>query len=220
MTTLAFDIYGTIIDTKAVSIKLDDLVGNLSGTFTQLWRDKQLEYSFRRGLMQDYVPFPTCTEQALNYTDSLLGTALTDEDKSSLLELYKVLPAFPDVEPALSRLKELNIRIYAFSNGTAAGVEKLLASANIEHFFQDIISVDEIQTFKPSPDTYHHFLQRTNSRNDCSWLISSNPFDILGANNAGLNTAWVKRSAETIFDPWGIIPTETVHSLTELSNKF
>ncbi|MGB0203899.1 MAG: haloacid dehalogenase type II [Neptuniibacter sp.] len=216
MTTLAFDIYGTTIDTTAVSKKLETLVGDLSVIFTQQWRDKQLEYSFRRGLMQDYVAFPVCTEQALDYTDELLGTGLSDNDKRSLMELYKVLPAFDDVIPALKQLQERNAHIYAFSNGTTEGVENLLIHAGISDYFIDIISVDEIKTFKPSPATYQHLLNRTNSTEENCWLISSNPFDVLGAENAGLKTAWVQRTSKSVFDPWGITPTKVISSLTEL----
>lgn len=216
MTTLAFDIYGTTIDTTAVSKKLETLVGDLSSIFTQQWRDKQLEYSFRRGLMQDYVAFPVCTEQALDYTDELLGTGLSDNDKRSLMELYKVLPAFDDVIPALKQLQERNAHIYAFSNGTTKGVEHLLIHAGISDYFIDIISVDEIKTYKPSPATYQHLLSRTNSTEENCWLISSNPFDVLGAENAGLKTAWVQRTSKSVFDPWGITPTKVISSLTEL----
>lgn len=218
MITLAFDIYGTTIDTTAVSKKLDLLVGDLSAMFTQQWRDKQLEYSFRRGLMRDYVTFPVCTEQALNYTDALLGTNLADSDKQELMALYKVLPAFDDVVPALQQLKAKHAKLYAFSNGTTEGVENLLIHAGLSDYFLDIISVDEIKTFKPSPDTYQHLLSRTNSAKENCWLISSNPFDVLGAENAGLNTAWVQRSSKSVFDPWGTTPTKVISSLTELAS--
>lgn len=216
MTTLAFDIYGTTIDTTAVSNKLDTLVGDLSALFTQQWRDKQLEYSFRRGLMRDYVSFPVCTEQALNYTDELLDTGLSKEDKKSLMELYQVLPAFDDVVPALQQLQEKNAHIYAFSNGTTEGVENLLNHAGISDYFMDIISVDEVKTFKPSPDTYHHLLKRTHAVKENCWLISSNPFDVLGAQNTGLKTAWVRRTSKSVFDPWETTPTKVISNLTEL----
>ena len=101
MTTIAFDIYDTVIDTAGIANELETMVGGLAPVFSQLWRDKQLEYSFRRGLMHDYVPFPICTAQALEYTDELMNTGLSKQAKQQLLDTYKILPAYEDVAPAL-----------------------------------------------------------------------------------------------------------------------
>ncbi len=220
MTTIAFDIYDTVIDTAGITTELETMVGGLAPTFVQLWRDKQLEYSFRRGLMQDYVQFPICTAQALDHTDELMSTGLSKQAKQQLLDTYKILPAYDDVITALETLKDKGVRIYALSNGTPQGVMNLLAHAGIEHFFLDIISVDEIKTYKPSPEIYTHFLERTGSKIEDCWLVSGNAFDVLGAYKFGFNTGWVKRNSRKIMDPWGYTPDISVTSLTELSEQF
>ncbi len=96
--TLAFDVYGTLIDTHGVISKLREIVGDRAEEFSQTWRDKQLEYSFRRALMQNYENFAVCTSQALDYTCAFHKVSLTDEQKAELLGIYRVLPAFSDVK--------------------------------------------------------------------------------------------------------------------------
>lgn len=217
--TLAFDVYGTLIDTHGLVTKLQEIIGDKANEFSHTWREKQLEYSFRRGLMQNYENFSTCTIQALDYTCSYYKVSLAKEQKHELLEGYRTLPAFNDAEDSLAQLKEADYRLYAFSNGSADAVETLLTAAGIRDFFIGVISVDDLKSFKPNPAVYSHFLRQSRASGSNAWLISSNPFDVIGAISAGMRAAWVKRSKEAIFDPWGIEPTITVENLRELKEK-
>lgn len=218
-TTLAFDVYGTLIDTNGVVAALQKLINNEAEIFSQTWRDKQLEYSFRRSLMQNYENFAVCTSQALDYTCAFHKVSLTNEQKAELLDIYRVLPAFNDVKEGLTRLKTAGFRLYAFSNGKADALEMLFNTAGIRDLFLDIVSVDDIKTFKPSTGTYCHFLRKAQAMGYSAWLISSNPFDVIGAISAGMKSAWLRRSPEEIFDPWGIDPSITVSSLLDLADK-
>ncbi len=217
--TLAFDVYGTLIDTHGVIVALEKHVGNTAAEFSQMWRDKQLEYSFRRGLMKNYETFAVCTSNALDFTCDYFKAPLSQQDKNDLLEMYRVLPAFEDVKEGLVRSKEADFGLFAFSNGSADAIEMLLTNADIRDYFLDVVSVDEIKSFKPNPDVYNHFMKRAASVSTNTWMISSNPFDVIGAVSAGLRAAWVKRSPDAIFDPWGIEPTITVSSLSELAGQ-
>jgi 2-haloacid dehalogenase len=214
--TIAFDVYGTLIDTNGVTGLLETMVGDKSAEFSRLWRDKQLEYSFRRGLMRRYENFGVCTRDALDHTSAFMQADLDSGQKQQLLDRYRTLPAFADVVPALQALGDEGHRLYAFSNGTRQAVETLLVAAGIHDFFLDIVSVDEVRSFKPDPAVYNHFLERTGAQASSAWLISSNPFDVIGAVSSGMRAAWVKRSDEALFDPWGIEPTAIVHSLSGL----
>jgi len=216
--TIAFDVYGTLIDTNGVVEKLSEYIGELAPAFANTWREKQLEYSFRRGLMRNYQHFGICTQHALDYTCLFHEVDLNKTQKDSLLAIYKTLPAFDDVVDSLMDLSKSDHQLYAFSNGNKEAVEGLLVAANIRQYFQGVVSVDSLQTFKPNPDVYEHFLNETNATRDKAWLISSNPFDVLGALSYGMHAAWVKRSEKALFDPWGIEPTITINSLSELSN--
>lgn len=218
-TTLAFDVYGTLINTHGVLTALQELVGDKAKAFSNTWREKQLEYSFRKGLMQNYETFAVCTSQALDYTCAYYGKNLSDEQKKELMGLYRILPAFDDVKEGLVQLKTAGFRLFAFSNGAAEALEVLLNSAGIRDLFQGVVSVDDIKSFKPNPAVYAHFLRQAQASGESAWLISSNAFDVIGAISAGMKSAWVRRSPDAIFDPWGIEPTITVANLLELKEE-
>jgi 2-haloacid dehalogenase len=216
--TLAFDVYGTLIDTYGMIDLLQRYIGDDQAMpFAVLWRDKQLEYAFRRSMMDCYQPFNVCTADALSYCVDALGVSLTGEQRDRLLERYLGLPVFDDVPECLALLGERSdVRVYAFSNGPRADVERLFASAGIEEYFGDIVSVDEIRRYKPDPAVYRHLLDRTGSAADGCWLISSNAFDVIGASSSGMNSVWLRRTEQQHLDPWGGRPALTIRTLTEL----
>lgn len=223
-TVLAFDVYGTLIDTHGVVAELEERLGKsgksaLAAEFSRRWRDKQLEYSFRRSLMGAYEPFDQCTREALDFTDRLLQAQLTEVDMDHLMAAYTRLPAFPEATAALERLSSAGMRCVAFSNGTLAAVNGLLMQAGIREHFEGVISVDEIKRFKPDPAVYAYLRQRLEVAPDDAWLISSNPFDVIGARHSGLHAAWVRRSLDAPFDPWGIEPDLTVTDLEALADR-
>ena len=218
--TLAFDVYGTLIDTHGVIALLKTMIGDRAKDFSTTWRDKQLEYSFRRAAMQNYVTFAQCTAQALDYTCLYYKIELNEKQKSELMAIYAVLPAFEEVKEALLKFKEKGFKLFAFSNGKQEAVEKLLLNAQIRELFLGVVSVDDLKTFKPSPSVYAHFLRSAKVNGEEAWLISSNPFDVTGSISAGLKSAWIQRSPEAIFDPWEIQPTIKATSLLDLVEKF
>lgn len=218
---LAFDVYGTLIDTQGVTTELERRLTDASkaGEFAKRWREKQLEYSFRHGLMGAYVPFAECTREALTFTNRALQAGLSDNDHDHLMAVYAELPAFPDVVPALDQLRDAGIRCVAFSNGTAEAVTQLLTRAGVESHMDAVVSVDDIKRFKPDPAVYAYLRSQLETRPEHTWLISSNPFDVIGATHAGLRSAWVRRHSDAPFDPWGIEPDMTVPDLETLAAR-
>lgn len=218
---LAFDVYGTLIDTQGVTVELKRRLTDptKADEFARRWREKQLEYSFRHGLMGAYVPFSECTREALVFINRALQTGLSDNDHDHLMAVYGELPAFDDVIPALDQFRDAGIRCVAFSNGTADAVSTLLARAGVESHMDDVISADEVKRFKPDPAVYAHLRSRLETRPEHTWLISSNPFDVIGATHAGLRSAWIRRSQDAPFDPWGIEPNMTVTDLAAFADR-
>lgn len=216
---LAFDIYGTLINPHGVVDELSRHVGERAQEFSNVWRDKQLEYTWRRALMQRYQNFPVCTRQALDYADTLLQTGLGDTAKASLMEVYRVLPAYDDVPVSLQSLADAGFRMFGFSNGVADAISGLLEHAGIDQYFEGVVSVDALQTFKPDPDVYHHFIEVADAQAENCWLVSSNGFDVIGAVSAGMKAAWLRRSESVVFDPWEFEPTLVVRGLDELAKK-
>ena len=215
--TLALDIYGTLIDPLAIKTALVAHVGDQAGAFAETWRSKQLEYSFRRGLMGAYRNFTHVTRAALDFACETHGARIADDDKASLMNHYRALDAFPDVGPALAKLKQKGAVLHAFSNGVADDIAALLGHAGLDDKISSIVSADEVQTFKPDPQLYAHFLERAGAAAASTWLVSSNPFDVIGASACGWHTVWVKRNPKAVFDPWELVPTVVISELTELA---
>lgn len=217
---VGFDVYGTLVDPLALAEPLQALVGEQAVQFASLWRTKQLEYSFRRGLMRRYVDFDICTRQALRYTQQALRCELPESDQGRLLEAYLYLPVFPEVVASLSALKIQGHRLMAFSNGVEASIRALLANAGVLPHLEDVVSVDDLHTFKPDPEVYAYLARRTGRAPAETWLVSSNAWDVIGAKAVGLRAVWVKRQPDTVFDPWEVEPDVVVSRLDELPAWF
>jgi 2-haloacid dehalogenase len=217
---LGFDVYGTLVDPLALAEPLRALVGEQAIPFAGLWRTKQLEYSFRRGLMRRYVDFDVCTRQALRYTQQALCCELPESDQARLIDAYLRLPVFPEVVTSLAALKVQGHQLVAFTNGVEASIRALLANAGVLPYLEDVISVDDLRTFKPDPEVYAYLARRTSRTPSVTWLISSNAWDVIGAKAAGLRAAWVKRQPDAVFDPWDVEPDVVVSRLDQLPDWF
>ena len=216
---LAFDVYGTLIDPFRMEEHLRAAFGEKAREASELWRGKQIEYSFRRALMKKYRTFDACTAQALRFVSAQLGISISEEEQDILLSKYLQLPAYPDVSGALDELAARGFTIAACSNGTESAVRGLLDRAGVLPYFSKIVSVDPIRTFKPDPAVYEYLVAELRARKEMVWLISSNPFDVIGAKACGLRTAWVQRDPKRMFDPWEFEPDLIVHGLAELSGN-
>lgn len=216
---IGFDVYGTLVDPVAMGQHLHPLLGEQTTAFGQLWHDKKVEFAFRRALMEQYKDFSVCTRQALQYCLQQFGIELSEQEQEALLAKFSQLDAFADVRPGLQALQAGGHRLVAFSNGPEAAVRTLLAHAGVLEFMEQVVSVDDLGTYKPSPRVYHYLLERTNTTADNSWMISSNPWDVIGGKGAGLNAAWIQRDPERLFDPWELSPDLVVTDLIELSHQ-
>src|SRR3981189_2729924 len=203
---LAFDVYGTLIDPFRMEDHLRAIFGGRAKEATELWRSKQLEYSFRRALMKKYESFDVCTAQALRFVSRQLDVSLDEETVRHLLEQYLRLPAYPDVPAALEELEARGFKIVACSNGTEQVVRGLLERAGVLARFSGIISVDPIRTFKPDPAVYEYLAANVHAQKESVCMISSNPFDVIGAKACGFRAGLGRRGPKKKFGPWGFCP--------------
>lgn len=216
---LGFDVYGTLVDPFGMERKLESLFGGRGSALCALWRQKQLEYSFRRGLMRCYEDFDACTDRALSFAATTFNVELSDAARQQLLTGYLNLPVFPDVVPALQALQSAGCKLLAFSNGRENSLRSLLGNAGVLSYFEGVVSVDDIKTFKPNPHVYAHLVSRGGRSREDTWLVSSNPFDVIGAKAAHLKAAWVKRNPDAVFDPWEFEPDIVVGDLMALATR-
>jgi len=212
---LAFDVYGTLVDPMGMADLLAPDAGGAAESVSAQWREKQLEFSFRKGLMRMYEDFGACTRQALRYAMASHGLAMPEEREDELMAAYLALPAFEDSLPALEALNG-KYRMFAFSNGTYPALEKVLGHNNLLAMFDGLVSVDDIKSFKPDPAVYAYARRATGALDRPLCLVSSNAWDVIGARAAGLMAIWVQRDAGKVFEDWGIEPNAVVRSLSEL----
>lgn len=212
---LAFDVYGTLVDPMGMSDLLRQDAGDQAESVAALWREKQLEFSFRKGLMKAYEDFGVCTRQALRYAMATLKLELSQEREDELMTAYLALPAFEDSLPALQALKG-KYPLFAFSNGSYPALEKVLGHNNLLDQFDGLVSVDDIKSFKPDPAVYTYARRATGAWDRPLCLVSSNAWDVIGARAAGLQAIWVQRDSDKVFEDWGIEHSAVISSLSLL----
>lgn len=215
---LAFDMYGTLVDPIRIWKQLEQYIRDKDALHVaEVWRQKQLEYTFRLTVMEQYEDFEQVTRKALDYALEAAGRELDADQKDALMAQYNDLERFDDVEEGLSRLREAGHRMVVFSNGTPTMLETIMDREKLTLYFEGYVSVNEVQVYKPSPKVYQHVAKRLGRPIGKVRLVSSNPFDDIGAEAAGMQAAWVDRSGG-LFDTLGPRPEMVVGTLTELAD--
>ena len=214
---LAFDMYGTLVDPIRIWKQLEKYIPDGAQRIAEIWRQKQLEFTFRLTAMERYEDFEQVTRKALDYALAATGHILDAQQKNSLMAQYNDLERFADVEPGLLRLKDAGYTMVVFSNGSPTMLTGIMNAANLNPYFKGFVSVDEVKVYKPSPVVYRHVANSLGRLIDEVRLISSNPFDVIGAEAAGMQAAWVNRSSG-LFDTLAPLPQMVVKSLAELAN--
>jgi len=208
---LVFDAYGTLFDVHSVLRRCESFFAGKGAQLSQLWRAKQLEYTWQRSLMQRYVPFSTVTREALAYACDALGLELTAERMEALMGEYDMLATYPDVAGAFERFAGRKLAI--LSNGSPDMLAPLVASSGLK--LDAVLSVDEVKTFKPAPEVYGLAVSRLNVARERIGFVSSNCWDALGASSYGFVSFWINRTGAPL-DRLGVQPRQVVKALHEV----
>ena len=188
-----FDAYGTLFDVHAAVRKHAEKLGPDSERLSTTWRAKQLEYSWVRALMGQYLDFWTLTEQSLDTAFALVPSA----DKSlrdDLLNAYWKLDCYPEVPQVLTNLKASGARIAILSNGSPAMLEGAVNASNLADLFDEVFSVDELKTYKTDERVYEMVITHFHIYPDTVSFQSSNRWDIAGATAFGFRSVWMNRT--------------------------
>ena len=206
---LVFDAYGTLYDVHSVARRCESCFAGKGAQLSQLWRAKQLEYTWQRSLMQRYVPFSQVTREALAYACAALGLDSAPH-AAALMEEYLHLAPFPEVPAALERLK---MKRAILSNGSPDLLDPLVRNSGLR--FDAVLSVDELKIYKPAPQVYELAVKRLGVPKERIGFVSSNCWDALGAKSYGFTVYWVNRTGAPV-DGLGFTPDAQVKSLDEI----
>jgi 2-haloacid dehalogenase len=191
ITTVVFDAYGTLYDVQSVASVTDRAFPGYGDMITQVWRMKQLEYTWLRSLMQRYEDFEAVTRQSLIYTLRILGLQYDEALFERIMDKYVHLDPYPDTLPTLEHLQGRTLAI--LSNGAPKMLNALVRNTGLDRFLARTISVDAKRTFKPSPEAYGLIRSELGADPAEVLFVSSNPWDAIGAKAAGLTVAWIER---------------------------
>ena len=188
-----FDAYGTLFDVHSAVARHRALVGPEADRLSDLWRTKQLEYTWTRSLMGAYRDFMALTEEALDFAAARCG-GLSAEARAKLLSAYETLDAFPDVAPTLAALKAKDAKLVILSNGTPAMLESAVRSAGLAGLLDPSISVAEVGVFKTDSKVYERVGARYGVAPTQVSFQSSNRWDVAGAAKFGFRAVWINRT--------------------------
>src|SRR5215468_7654930 len=234
---VVFDAYGTLYDIQSVAEITEDAFPGYGEIITQVWRIKQLEYSWLRSLMQRYQDFSAVTRDSLAYTLRTLGLTYEPSVFDAIIEKYLHLDLYGDALATLSAMQDKRLAI--LSNGSPDMLNALVKNTGLDRLLEATISVDAGKAFKPSPAAYQLIESKLGVRPAEVLFVSSNPWDACGAKAFGLNVAWIERvtpeamalaciksdvvapltmfkALRTQMDELGVTPDYRIHALSEL----
>jgi 2-haloacid dehalogenase len=194
VTACLFDAYGTLFDVTSAARRLQGEIGPSWARLAEVWRTRQVEYTWLRSLMGRYVDFRTVTAEALDYAFAALGQVPAPGLTNRLMGLYMTLDAYPEVPEVLSALRARGIGTAILSNGSPDMLTAATDSAGLGGLMDDVLSVDAVRVFKPDPAAYGLGCARFGVEADRLAFVSSNGWDVAGATTFGFRTIWVNRA--------------------------
>ena len=234
---VVFDAYGTLYDIQSVASVTEQAFPGYGEIITQVWRIKQLEYTWLRSLMRRYEDFSVVTRGSLAYTLRCLGLTYDEADFARIIDKYLHLDLYPDALASLAAMRGKKLAI--LSNGSPDMLDALVKNSGLDRVLDATISIDAKKIFKPSPDAYSLIESTLHIAPQDVLFISSNPWDACGAKAFGLNVAWIERvtpeamalacaqtdlvapltmfkAIRTQMDELGLKPDHRIHALAEL----
>ena len=210
-----FDAYGTLFD---VAAPVRQLLGDHADAVSELWRRKQLEYSWLRSLMGRHADFAQVTANALAYAMEVAG--ISDEMlANNLLAAYRKLPAYDDAKTTLAKLRAMGLRLAILSNGSPDMLTPMVEAAGLTRALDMVLSVEDAGVFKPHPRVYSLACEKFALKPADIGFVSANGWDAAGAASFGFAVAWLNRRHEPV-DRLPATPATQLRSLSELVQLF
>lgn len=209
-----FDAYGTLFDVHSAVARLRSRVGPKADLLSELWRTKQLEYTWTRSLIGAYRDFDALTREALDFAAARCG-GVAPSVQEDLLKAYETLDAYSDVAPALAALRAKGAKCVILSNGTPVALARAVRSAGLDNLLDESLSADSVLIFKTAPTVYQIVCDRYGVAPQDVSFQSSNRWDVAGAQKFGFHAVWINRAGAR--DEYrDLPPARVLSSLAEL----
>ncbi len=206
---LVFDAYGTLYNVHSVYAKTEELCPGKGDLITQIWRLKQLEYTWLQTSLQEYRDFTFLTHASLEFALCAVGIEPSESITKPLFDKYLDLDPYPEAKDALGQLKSRGgCKLAILSNGSTAMLSALVRNSGLDAFLDATVSVDGARKFKPHPDCYALVEKVLGVKNDDVMFISSNGFDVVGAKHFGFKVAWIRRGGGASVPAGPVLPAQ------------
>jgi 2-haloacid dehalogenase len=206
-----FDAYGTLLDVASAAMRCADDIGPEATRLSQIWRTKQLEYSWLRSLMGEHVDFWQITGDALDYAMETVGLENATL-RTRLMELYHALDAFAESQDVLKVLKDAGLQTAILSNGSPDMLQGAIDHARIGDLLDAVYSIEQVGIYKPDPRVYQMAVDGLDVSAENITFLSSNAWDVAGAANFGFSVIWVNRYGQAPER----LPGKPLHQITTL----
>ena len=213
ISALVFDAYGTLFDVHSVVARCEQLWPGKGNAVSQLWRAKQLEYTWLRSLMDRYESFEHVTAEALRYTCDALNLDCDESTVTLLMAEYRELTTFSEIHQVLASFKGYKLAI--LSNGAPEMLTAVVRHNGLDTVLDAVISVDDLRIYKPDPRVYQLVLPKLNVPKQSIGFVSSNCWDVCGAASFGFRAFWINRTGAPL-DRLGAEPEAVITNMAEL----
>ncbi len=213
---LIFDVNETMLDLSGMKQRINKALDH-EFAFDQ-WFSFMLQYSLVDTVTNNYHDFGTIGKAAMQMTQEKLNKSIPDSTVQELLSMIKSLPPHPDIKPGLEKLKKAGFKMITLTNSTKQVVTEQMKSAGLTAYFDELLSIDNTNKYKPHPDTYQYALDKMGVKAHEAMLIAAHGWDITGALQAGLQGAFIERKGQVLY-PLADKPQLSEKSLVSIAEK-
>jgi 2-haloacid dehalogenase len=213
---IVFDVYETLLDMSVVERKINQITDSKRG-YT-IWLELFMQYCFANNSLDSFHDFISIARVTLQMTSRTLGRNLSETDANDVLELLRHLPVREEVQSCLSELNDLGLTIIALTNAPEKVVCERMERTGLISYFENVLSTETVKKYKPEKKVYEWASQKLNTNINEMLMVTSHGWDIAGAKNAGMQTAFLKNHKQLLY-PLSPSPDITCNSLSELVSQ-
>jgi len=214
---LVYDAYGTLFDVASVIQRCENHFPGKGKDISDIWRTKQLEYTWLTSLMGKYQDFWNLTEAGLRFSCKALSLELNDDIRHDLMDNYLSLTPYPEVSTTLAQLSDHHPQA-VLSNGSKKMLDAVVKNSRLDEFLDNVFSVDDVGIFKPHPSVYQMVPDRLGVAKEEVGFVSSNSWDAAGAKAFGFQVFWINRFQRPS-EELGLEPDYIINTLDQISEK-